>query len=149
MGPLTDGISISGIKLRFVVRYVILIVLSALSLTLPALAGRCTGSASCSVCSNCSRCAHCGAGGTCGVCASYSSGSSSGSSSRSYPAYTPPASPRPTKVLPGRVDNPTNYPKAAPREHQADECYYTNANGEYTCHNKCTQYSIYCKKHGG
>jgi hypothetical protein len=31
-------------------------------------AGRCTGSSSCTACKNCSRCAHCSNGGTCGVC---------------------------------------------------------------------------------
>lgn len=77
----------------------------------PALAGRCEGSASCSVCTNCSRCAYCGGGGTCGVCAGTSrgrtlssggsGGTTSGSGSNSWnsgssrfdssPQWVPPA----------------------------------------------------------
>lgn len=70
---------------------IILLLIASLSLfATPAHAGRCEGSAYCSVCTNCSRCAYCGAGGTCGVCAGTSAGRAP-SQSYSAPTYTPPS----------------------------------------------------------
>ena len=44
------------------------------ALAAPALAGRCTGSATCTTCKTCQYCAYCNAGVTCGVCARESAG---------------------------------------------------------------------------